>query len=52
VELAQFTYFLEHGLLAIDGASGRLSIQYDRHADVVTSLLREVLSVQYAAPGE
>ena len=47
MELAQFNYFLENGLLAFDGTSGQLAIRYERYADVVTSLLREVLSVQY-----
>ena len=48
MELAQFNYFLDNGLLVFDGASGRLTIHYDRYAEVVASLLREVLAVQYA----
>jgi hypothetical protein len=47
MELAQFNYFLEQGLLAVDGAAARLTIRYERYADVVTSLLRDVLAVQY-----
>jgi len=47
MELAQFNYSLDKGLLAFDAASGRLAIRYERYQDVVTSLLREVLSVQY-----
>ena len=46
MQLAQFNYFLENGLLAFDGTSGQLAIRYERYADVVTSLLREVLAVQ------
>ena len=48
MQLAQFNYFLEKGLLEFDGASGRLAVHYGRYADVVTSLLREVLSIQHA----
>ncbi len=48
MELAQFNYFLDKGLLVFDGASARLTIHYDRYAEVVASLLREVLAVQYA----
>jgi hypothetical protein len=47
MELAQFNYFLDKGLLAFDGATGRLAIRYERYADVVASLMREVLSVQH-----
>jgi hypothetical protein len=47
MELAQFNYFLDKGLLAFDGGTGRLAIRYERYADVVASLLREVLSVQH-----
>ena len=48
MQLAQFNYFLEYGLLGFDAGSGRLAVRYERYADVVTSLLREVLSIQHA----
>jgi hypothetical protein len=47
MELAQFNYFLDKGLLEVEEASGRLTIRYDRYLEVVTSLLREVLAVQH-----
>jgi hypothetical protein len=52
MQLAQFNYFLENGLLAPDGTSGRLEARYGRYAEVVTSLLREVLSIQHAGDKE
>ena len=48
MQLMQMNYFLEKGLLSFDRARGVLTIHYDRYHDVVTSLLREVLAVQYA----
>ena len=39
MQLAQFNYFLDKGLLSWDGASGRLAVRYERYADVVTALL-------------
>jgi hypothetical protein len=47
MQLAQFNYFVENGLLASD-PDGRLRIRYERYPDVVTALLRELLAVQYA----
>ena len=47
MQLMQFNYFLEKGLLEVDGA-GRLVIRYDRYHDTVASLLREVLALQHA----
>ncbi|MEO6487777.1 MAG: NUDIX hydrolase [Thermoanaerobaculia bacterium] len=46
MQLAQFNYFLENGLLAADPQTARLTVDYDRYRDVVTSLLREVLTLQ------
>jgi hypothetical protein len=48
MQLMQMNYFLEKGLLSFDRGRGVLKIHYDRYHDVVTSLLREVLAVQYA----
>ncbi len=43
--LAQFNFFLDRGLLALD-AAGRLEIRYDRYAETVTELLAQVLELQ------
>ena len=47
MQLMQFNYFLEKGLLEVD-PSGQLVIRYDRYHDTVASLLREVLALQHA----
>jgi hypothetical protein len=47
MQLAQFNYFLENGLLTADPKTARLTVHYERYRDVVTSLLREVLALQY-----
>jgi len=48
MQLIQFNFFLELGLLEPDGESGALLINYDRYHDVVTQLLEQVLQIQYA----
>lgn len=48
MQLAQFNYFVENGLLSMDPAAARLTIRYDRYADGVTALLREVLALQFS----
>jgi hypothetical protein len=48
MQLAQFNYFLDRGLIAADPATARLSIDYAKYEEVVTALLREVLALQYA----
>jgi len=47
MELIQFNWFLDKGLLTADPKSGRLTINYDRYPETVTSLLREVLKLQH-----
>jgi hypothetical protein len=47
MQLAQFNYFVENGLLSQDAATSRLIVHYDRYEAVITALLREVLSLQY-----
>jgi hypothetical protein len=47
MQLAQFNYFLDRGLIAADRDSLRLTIDYSRYHDVARDLLREVLAVQY-----
>ncbi|WP_257453568.1 NUDIX hydrolase [Archangium lipolyticum] len=48
MQLIQFNWFLEHGLLEADPKTARLTVRYERYLDVVTSLLKEVLAVQHA----
>jgi hypothetical protein len=45
MQLAQFNYFVEKGLLSVDSGI-RLEIDYDRYAATVKSLLAEVLELQ------
>jgi len=46
MQLMQWNFFMEHGLLRFDAATGELHIDYARYHEVVTALLREVLAVQ------
>jgi hypothetical protein len=46
MQLIQFNWFVEHGLLEPDPQTARLTIHYDRYADVVNALLKEVLALQ------
>ena len=46
MQLIQFNWFLEHGLITADPQTARLTIHYDKYLDVVTSLLKEVLRLQ------
>ena len=46
MQLVQFNWFLEDGLLSFDPASGRIAIHYDRYHDAVRTLLAEVLAIQ------
>jgi hypothetical protein len=48
MQLMQWNYFLEKGLLRFDPASRTLVIDYGRYHQVVGELLKEVLAVQYA----
>ena len=47
MQLMQWNYFLENGLLGFDTERGELSINYDKYHEVVKSLLQKVLSIQY-----
>ncbi|HEV7859541.1 MAG TPA: hypothetical protein VGO91_13050 [Pyrinomonadaceae bacterium] len=47
MELMQWNYFLENGLLSFDPQTRKLSIHYDRYHSVVGKLLAKVLQVQY-----
>jgi hypothetical protein len=47
MQLIQFNWFMENGLITPDPQTARLTINYDRYNEVVSSLLREVLALQY-----
>jgi hypothetical protein len=47
MQLMQWNYFLEHGLLTFDRDTKLLRINYDKYRDVVRDLLERVLRVQY-----
>ncbi len=48
MQLMQWNYFLDRGLLRFDAVSGRLHVDYERFSEVVPELLSEVLAVQSA----
>ena len=48
MQLIQWNYFLENGLLNFDQQNGLLSINYDGYHETVKSLLRQVLALQRA----
>jgi hypothetical protein len=47
MQLIQFNWFVDHGLLTADPKTARLTVHYDKYAEAVTSLLREILKLQY-----
>jgi hypothetical protein len=47
MQLLQFNWFLDKGLLTADPKTARLTIHYDRYPEAVTSLLTEVLKLQH-----
>lgn len=47
MQLIQFNWFLDQGLITADPKTARLTIHYDKYPEAVTSLLREVLELQY-----
>jgi hypothetical protein len=46
MQLMQWNYFLENGLLTFE--NGKLRIHYDKYNSVVESMLRKTLEVQYS----
>jgi hypothetical protein len=46
MQLMQWNYFLEHGLLSFEG--GKLRIHYDKYHQVIGKMLAKTLEVQYA----
>ena len=47
MQLIQFNWFLDKGLLTFDPRTSKLTIHYDKYQDTVTSLLKEVLRLQH-----
>jgi len=47
MQLVQFNWYMDKGLIASDPKTARLTVNYDKYADAVTSLLREVLKLQH-----
>ncbi|MCA1622143.1 MAG: NUDIX hydrolase, partial [Acidobacteria bacterium] len=47
MQLMQWNYFLEHGLLSFDRETKLLRVNYDKYHDVVGRLLARVLEVQH-----
>jgi hypothetical protein len=46
MQLMQWNWFLDRGVLAFDRASGKLGIDYDKYHDAVRDMLREVIALQ------
>lgn len=47
MQLMQFNYFMQNGLIMFDNAAGTISIDYARFHQVIAAMLREVLALQY-----
>ena len=47
MQLVQFNWFVEHGVLQPDAKTARLAIDYTRYAQAVASLLEQTLQLQY-----
>ena len=47
MQLMQWNFFLENGLLTFDRSTGRMRVHYDKYHDTVKKLLTKVLDVQY-----
>lgn len=48
MQLMQWNFYLENGLLSFDPATKTMRVNYDKYHDVVGKLLERVLAVQYA----
>lgn len=48
MQLMQWNFYLENGLLSFDPASKTLRINYDKYHEVVGKMLEKTLAVQYA----
>jgi hypothetical protein len=47
MQLMQFNYFMQNGLISFDKTVGTISIDYARFHQAVAAMLREVLDMQY-----
>lgn len=47
MQLAQFNWFLDKGLITADPKTARLTIHYDKYSEAVSSLLEQVLALQH-----
>jgi hypothetical protein len=47
MQLVQFNWFVDKVLLSVDKQTARLTVNYDRYPEAVTSLLTEVLKLQH-----
>jgi len=52
MQLMQFNFFMEMGLLELDSKSAELVINYERYHEVVTAMLEQVLEVQHVGDYE
>ena len=52
MQLMQFNFYMEAGLLEANPESGLLTVNYNRYHEVVTDLLREVLNIQHSGEYE
>jgi hypothetical protein len=52
MQLMQFNFFMELGLLELDGTSAQLIVNYDRYHEVVSEMLEQVLQIQYSGDYE
>ena len=46
MQLMQWNWFLDRGVLRFDPASGKLSIDYDKYPDAVRDMLKQVIALQ------
>jgi hypothetical protein len=47
MQLIQFNWFLERGVLSFSPGQGTLAVHYERYHDVVAALLKEALALQH-----
>ncbi|MGI9271497.1 MAG: NUDIX hydrolase [Woeseiaceae bacterium] len=48
MQLMQFNFFMEMGLLEVDTESGLLTVNYERYHEVVGQMLEQVLQIHYS----
>ncbi|MGI9272239.1 MAG: NUDIX hydrolase, partial [Woeseiaceae bacterium] len=52
MQLMQFNYFIEMGLLEVDAESALLTVNYERYHEVVGQMLEQVLQIHYSGDYE